>query len=238
MQEEKQKRCGYRPQTAAAVRANRLRRERARRRRQVRRWTAFFGILAVFAAVAGGLARCARQPRVDLTKIQSPDWIEQAFLDPGGDARTGETIPVVRDIAIHYVGNPGTSAMGNRSYFNQPGVEVCSHFIVGLDGEVVQCLPLCEKSAATNQRNIDTISIEVCHPDETGKFNEKTYAALVKLAAWLCSELQLDEENLIRHYDVTGKLCPLYYVEHEDAWEQLKRDVGEQLAAGGQQAGA
>ena len=194
MQEEKQKRCGYRPQTAAAVRANRLRRERARRRRQVRRWTAFFGILAVFAAVAGGLARCARQPRVDLTKIQSPDWIEQAFLDPDGDARTGETIPVVRDIAIHYVGNP----------------------------------------AATNQRNIDTISIEVCHPDETGKFNEKTYAVLVKLAAWLCSELQLDEENLIRHYDVTGKLCPLYYVEHEDAWEQLKRDVGEQLAAGGQ----
>lgn len=113
-------------------------------------------------------------------------------------------------------------------------MEVCSHFIVGLDGEIVQCLPLYEKSAATNQRNIDTISIEVCHPDETGKFSEETYAALIRLAAWLCEELQLDEENLIRHYDVTGKLCPLYYVEHEDAWEQLKRDVGTQLAASGE----
>lgn len=224
----------YDPHTAAAIRANRLQREKRRRRRQIRRWCVFLGILAVFAAAAGGLARCARQPRIDLTKIESPAWIEQALLDPDGDARTGETIPVVRDIAIHYVGNPGTSAMGNRSYFNQPGVEVCSHFIVGLDGEIVQCLPLYEKSAATNQRNIDTISIEVCHPDETGKFSEETYAALIRLAAWLCEELQLDEENLIRHYDVTGKLCPLYYVEHEDAWEQLKRDVGTQLAASGE----
>lgn len=112
MQGEKQKRCGYHPQTAAAVRANRLCRERARRSRRVRRWTAFFGILAVFAAAAGGLTRCARQPRVDLAKIQSPDWIEQAFLDPDSDARTGEIIPVVRDIAIHYVGNPGTSTPG------------------------------------------------------------------------------------------------------------------------------
>ena len=224
----------YDPYTAAAIRANRLQREKRRRRRQIRRWCMFFGILAVFAAAAGLLVKCTRQPRVDLTKIESPAWIEQAFLDPDGDARTGETIPVVRDIAIHYVGNPGTSAMGNRSYFNQPGVEVCSHFIVGLDGEIVQCLPLYEKSAATNQRNIDTISIEVCHPDETGQFSEETYAALIRLAAWLCEELQLDEENLIRHYDVTGKLCPLYYVEHEDAWEQLKRDVGTQLAASGE----
>ena len=31
--------------------------------------------------------------------------------------------------------------------------------------------------------------------------------------------------NVIRHYDVTGKICPKYFVEHEDAWEQFKSDV-------------
>ena len=33
------------------------------------------------------------------------------------------------------------------------------------------------------------------------------------------------DRDVIRHYDVTGKLCPLYYVEHEDAWAQFKADV-------------
>jgi N-acetylmuramoyl-L-alanine amidase CwlA len=38
-------------------------------------------------------------------------------------------------------------------------------------------------------------------------------------------EFGLEEEDIIRHYDVTGKLCPLYYVEHEEEWLQFRRDV-------------
>ena len=34
---------------------------------------------------------------------------------------------------------------------------------------------------------------------------------------------------MIRHYDVTGKICPKYFVEHEDAWEQFKADVKVQI---------
>ncbi len=165
---------------------------------------------------------------VDISHIVYPQWIDQEFIE-NPEARTGEPLPAVRDLAIHYVGNPGSSAKGNRNYFNSEGVEVCSHFIVGLDGEVLQCLPLNERSVATNQRNGDTISIEVCHPDETGRFSDVTYDSLIRLAAWLCEQFDLTEENLIRHYDVSGKLCPLYYVQHEDAWLQLKRDVGEAL---------
>ena len=165
---------------------------------------------------------------VDISHIVYPQWIDQEVLE-NPEARTGDPLPAVRDLAIHYVGNPGSSAKGNRNYFNSEGVEVCSHFIVGLDGEVLQCLPLNERSVATNQRNGDTISIEVCHPDETGRFSDVTYDSLIRLAAWLCEQFDLTEENLIRHYDVSGKLCPLYYVQHEDAWLQLKRDVGEAL---------
>ena len=100
---------------------------------------------------------------------------------------------------------------------------------MGLEGEVIQCVPLDEKSSATNDRNGDTISIEVCHPDKTGKFNNKTYRSLVKLTAWLCDRYHLDENDVIRHYDVTGKECPLYYVKHPDAWKQFIKDVGNAL---------
>ena len=82
---------------------------------------------------------------------------------------------------------------------------------------------------ATNSRNIDTVSIECCHPDETGKFNQKTYQSMIDLCAWLCLKFDLNENDVIRHYDVTGKICPKYFVEHEDAWKQFKGDVGVKL---------
>ena len=153
-----------------------------------------------------------------------PEWIEQQILDIGS-ARTTIELSQINSIVVHYVGNPGTTAKQNREYFNTDGVEVCSHFIVGLDGEIIQCLPLYEKSAASNWRNKDTISIEVCHPDKTGKFNDKTYEALIKLVAWLCNLCDFNEENVIRHYDITGKECPFYYVKHEDEWEKFLNDV-------------
>jgi N-acetylmuramoyl-L-alanine amidase CwlA len=97
---------------------------------------------------------------------------------------------------------------------------------VGLDGEIIQCVPIFEQSAASNERNIDTISIEVCHPEEDGKFNDVTYSSLIKLTAWLCEVTGLTEDDLIRHHDITGKNCPKYYVENPDKWETLKSDVG------------
>lgn len=101
-----------------------------------------------------------------------------------------------------------------------------SHFIVGLEGEVIACVPLTEVAYASNSRNDDTVSIEVCHPDETGEFSPVTYDRAVELTAWLCKEFHLDpEEDVIRHYDVTGKLCPLYYVEHPEAWDAFLQDV-------------
>lgn len=73
------------------------------------------------------------------------------------------------------------------------------------------------------------MSIECCHPDETGKFNEATYDSAVKLSAWLCVRFGLTSENVIRHYDVTGKNCPKYYVENPDAWIQMKSDIAAQI---------
>lgn len=197
------------------------------RRRRRRRRSGFLLLLAVLVGLTGlyAVMRLLPQQRVArLEQVTVPASVEQALL-PVGYARSGRRLEDIRGIVIHYVGNPGTTAMNNRNYFAREDTEVCSHFVVGLEGEVVQCVPLWERSAASNQRNKDTISIEVCHPDETGKFNEDTYTSLVRLTAWLCRETNLKPDAVIRHYDVTGKACPLYYVRHPDAWNTFLSDV-------------
>ena len=172
-------------------------------------------------------------PKSDVTEklkaIEIPAFVDKQIIHLHSTARTGTPLDGVKNIVIHYVGNPGTTAQNNRDYFDKDSTEVSSHFLVGLEGEVIQCVPLWEKSAASNWRNSDTISVEVCHPDESGKFGDKTYKSVVKLTAWLLKETGLDENDVIRHYDITEKLCPIYYVKHEDAWNNLKKDIGKAL---------
>lgn len=160
-------------------------------------------------------------------------YIDVELLTPNPYSRPQLPIEQVNYIAIHYTANPGSTAMSNRDYFENLATtqenKVSSHFVVGLEGEVVQCIPTSEMSYATNSRNVDTISIECCHPDETGQFNDATYSSAVKLTAWLCTRFGLGTDQVIRHYDVTGKDCPKYYVENPDAWIQMKEDIAAQI---------
>ena len=160
-------------------------------------------------------------------------YIDVELLTPNSYSRPQIPIEQVNYIAIHYTANPGSTAISNRNYFENLATtqdnKVSSHFVVGLDGEVVQCIPTSEMSYATNARNVDTISIECCHPDETGQFNDATYSSAVKLTAWLCTRFGLDTDQVIRHYDVTGKDCPKYYVENPDAWFRMKSDIAAQI---------
>lgn len=166
-----------------------------------------------------------REKVFELAATSAPDWVDQQIIKVDGDSRRGVMLEGVRNIVIHYVGNPGSTAQQNRDYYANPSSEVSSHFVIGLKGEIIQCIPLYEKSSASNHRNKDTISIEVCHPDESGKFTDASYQSLVKLTAWLLDVCDLDSNDVIRHYDITGKQCPLYFVTHEDAWEQFKQEI-------------
>ena len=166
-----------------------------------------------------------REKVFELAATSAPDWVDQQIIKVDGDSRRGVMLEGVRNIVIHYVGNPGTTAQQNRDYYANPSSEVSSHFVIGLKGEIIQCIPLHEKSSASNHRNKDTISIEVCHPDESGKFTDETYDSLVKLTVWLCEVCGLDSNDVIRHYDITGKQCPLYFVTHEDAWKKFLQAV-------------
>ena len=43
----------------------------------------------------------------------------------------------------------------------------------------------------------------------------------------------LSIDDVLRHYDEGGKNCPKYYVEHEEAWTQLKQDIADYIAENG-----
>ena len=187
-------------------------------------------LVCLTAAVLWALLRDRGLPGQE---IEVPDYVEQDYLTVNEWSRPGTELEEINGVVIHYVGNPGTTAHANRNYFEslssgKEGTYASSHFIVGLDGEVIQCIPLTEIAYASNDRNGDTVSIEVCHPDETGEFAPVTYDRTVELTAWLCTQFELEPETgVIRHYDVTGKECPRYYVEHPEAWDAFRADVAE-----------
>lgn len=144
-------------------------------------------------------------------------------------SRPGTKTGKINGIVIHYTANPGSTARHNRDYFeglkDSHETKASSHFVVGLDGEIVQCIPTWEVAYASNDRNSDTVSIETCHPKKDGKYTKETYRSMVKLTAWLCKKFDLNENDVIRHYDVTGKICPKYFVENEEAWKKFLEDV-------------
>lgn len=159
-----------------------------------------------------------------------PDWTEN-FLTPNEYSRPGDPLTQVSSIFVHYTANPGTSAAQNRSYFESlkdtQERSASAHFIIGYNGEIIQCIPLNEIAYAVQTRNEDSISIECCYLSENGAFTQATYDSLVSLLSWLTDAYDLDVEDILRHYDCGGKKCPLYYTEHPDAWEKLKQDVKE-----------
>ncbi len=161
-------------------------------------------------------------------KIPRPE-LDVELLTLNEYSRPGIALSSVNGIVIHYTGNPGTGAIANRNYFeglkDSHVTKASSHFVIGLDGEIVQCIPCNEISYASNGRNADTISIECCIGDDTGKFNDRTYDTAVRLTAWLVERYHLTVSDVIRHYDVTGKECPKYFVEVPSAWEQFRTDV-------------
>lgn len=192
-------------------------------------------VLGAGAGLGGGyyLWGWERPYTVDLKAVEVPDYVEQDFIRKNIFSRPDVGRQKVDKIVIHYVANPGSTARNNRDYFDsladqdpqKSGSSASSHFVVGLEGEVIQCIPVNEIAYANAPLNNTTVAIEVCHPDDSGKFNDATYESLVDLTAFLCRQLKLTPGDVIRHYDVNEKLCPKYYVEHEDAWERFQKDV-------------
>lgn len=213
------------------------RQTRRRRRRREGNWKNILYVLALILLLIFGAVRLryALMHR-DLpgSNVSVPDFVTVDYIPTNEYSRPGTPLETISGVVVHYVGNPGTTAAANRSFFANLALThetyASAHFLVGLDGEILQCVPLTEIAYCSNTANDYTVSIEVCHPDDTGKFDDATMESLEKLVAWLCETFSLEPaEDVIRHYDVTGKICPKYYVENEDAWLAFKQDVSARI---------
>ena len=193
--------------------------KRRRRRRRTGNKKAFLVLLALVLLVLGGVKlRYALAHRgLPGSNVSAPDFVTVDYLPLNEYSRPGTPLREISGVVVHYVGNPGTSAAANRSFFANLALThetyASAHFVVGLKGEILQCVPLTEIAYCSNTANDYTVSIEVCPPDDTGKFNDAT----------------MDTEHVVRHYDVTGKICPKYYVENEDAWLAFREDVSARI---------
>ncbi|MDR2650233.1 MAG: N-acetylmuramoyl-L-alanine amidase [Clostridiales bacterium] len=214
--------------------------------------TAGAGILA--AGAVGYLIERKRSGEKTENVIRLP-WafrgaaITDNLLTPGAShGRTGQKLSA-KGVVIHYVANPGSTALANRNYFENgsDGNGTSCHYIVGLQGEILRLIPENERAmhagraygvAWTEQaktNNATYLGIEVCHPDKTGKFSAVTYKSLTDLTADICKRHGFSPyRDVQRHYDVTGKMCPLYYVNNPSAWEQIKSDIYNAINADGQ----
>lgn len=251
MQKRKEGEFSHIGNTQEARRRARREIRRKRRRRQVmavRIVTGIFGLFLLGGAGFGlyslgvflweseegdGTVSAMQEQKIIATNHSEKPAIDEEFLTPNEYSRPGDELPEVTELFVHYTANAGTSAAQNRSYFENLGItgetSASSHFVIGYDGEIIQCLPLSEIGYSVKEHNFNSISIECCYLSEDGKFTDATYDSLIRLLGWLMNEYDLGISSVKRHYDAGGKPCPLYYVEHEDAWNQLKEDLREYI---------
>ena len=250
----KRERREMRPGDAARQRARReARRKKRRRQVMIVRCVSAAVFALILAGAVFGIWKASsllwdRQQKEDAVEVMRQETeppvenrsakpeIQENFLTPNEYSRPGESLPEVTELFVHYTANAGTSAAQNRSYFENLGVtgetSASAHFVIGYEGEIVQCLPLDEIGYAVKEHNYNSLSFECCYLKESGEFEEATYQSLIRLLGWLLKEYDLSISDIRRHYDAGGKKCPLYYVEHEDAWEQLKKDLADYIAGG------
>ena len=208
-----------------------------------------FGSLLIFVVIVciGSLVHLVvnnnRRSEIEEEVIEVPDLVGVAdrfpelpitedFLTINEYSRPGLALSSnPQYIVIHYTANPGSTAKQNRDYFEglkySHQTYASAQFVIGLEGEIEQCVPCNEMAYCSNSLNDVCISIEMCHSDESGSFNDATYNSCVYLVAHLMNYYHIDMDHLIRHYDVTGKNCPKYFVEHEDRWQVFKDYVAE-----------
>jgi len=145
----------------------------------------------------------------------------------------------IKYIVIHYVGALG-GAEANCKYYASQYVGASAHYFVGFSGEIWQSVE--DKNIAwhcgaktyihPDCRNSNSIGIELCvrnkgSQSDTSRdwyFEDATVASAKKLTKQLMEQYGIREDHVIRHYDVTGKICPNPYVYNNTihTWEDFK----------------
>lgn len=133
----------------------------------------------------------------------------------------------IKYIVIHYTANDGDTDESNAKYFKNRVVKSSAHYFVD-DDSITQSVPdnyvawhCGGKKMNTNGgtyykkcTNNNSIGIEICDDVKNGTIypSAKTIQNVLDLVEYLMYKYSIPKENVIRHYDVTGKNCPAYWV--------------------------
>lgn len=148
----------------------------------------------------------------------------------------GKRTAKIEWIVMHYTANDGDSDESNGRYFQQPLNPVASaHYFVD-DDSITRSVPddfvAYHCGAQTYRhpycRNANSIGVELCDAKRDGRVmaTDKTIANAAELVYSLCKQYSIPFDHIIRHYDVTGKLCPAYWVKG-DGLQKFRRQVEE-----------
>jgi N-acetylmuramoyl-L-alanine amidase len=142
-----------------------------------------------------------------------------AFINKYTPPRPGIKLAVPSSITIHWIGAfPNQSVADPVKWWVDQKLEASAHFVVK-DNAVLYCVPVNEVAWHCGSKgNYTSIGIEVVPASVAGDFGAETIKTLKQLLT------MLPQVELLRHYDWTGKECPLYYVPN-DKWEQLKKEL-------------
>lgn len=149
------------------------------------------------------------------------------------------TIRKLKGIIAHWTANPGwgANALANRNYFNTTKRYASAHYIVD-DHSIVQCLPDSEVGFHVGAKTYKPLGVEIAEGTLTPNYFligfemcvnvdgnwDDTYHHSVELAQHLLNKYNFTINELHRHYDITGKLCPRMMIE-EKSWQAFKRAV-------------
>ena len=156
--------------------------------------------------------------------------ITQMPCNPGN--YTAKRTGAIRYLVVHYTGAPGT-ARNNGAYFASRGdIGASAHYFVDAR-DIVQSVPDSGRAwhcgAAVYKhpecRNDNSIGVELCcypNVDGTWYFDPATVANAVQLVRSLMAQYGIGIDHVVRHYDVTGKICPEPFVRDASAWAEFK----------------
>lgn len=140
-----------------------------------------------------------------------------------------------RYIVVHYTSNRGDTAKNNADYFAREDVGASAHYFVD-ENEIWASVP--EDCAAWHCgakkyrhpacRNANSIGVEICMNDKAGAVRQGSIDRAAQLVRMLIDKYHIPKENVLRHYDVTGKHCPGPMVDDVSLWEAFLDKLDEQ----------
>ena len=157
--------------------------------------------------------------------------MEFVSCDPS-NYRAGRTQPV-RYIVMHYTANNGDTARNNCDYYHRVGgLQASAHYFVDEHGAMQSVREgdtawHCGARAYWHPecRNANSIGIEMCsrkRADGSYYIKPETVANAAALAREIMQRYGIDTDHVLRHYDVTGKRCPMPWVDDPAQWVAFK----------------